>query len=189
MSEDQLEQPEKSSHPARWLLALFAAGLALAMVAQLHAVGEREETLVPGEAAPDFAMPTHAGGTVTLEALRGQVILLDFWATWCPPCAEEMPSLVKLAREYERRGVKLIAASRDEPMTASAAVNAFDARRAPGVAGYTALASDDVATRYKAAVLPTLYVIGRSGKVTAVLTGFSPEETIREKIELALQGG
>jgi thiol-disulfide isomerase/thioredoxin len=49
-----------------------------------------------GEPAPDFALPTIEGQTVTLSALRGQAVFLNFWATWCPPCREEMPSVERL---------------------------------------------------------------------------------------------
>jgi len=156
------------------------------MVAQLRAESKRSETLQPGESAPAFSMPTQRGGAVSLEQFRGKVLMLDFWATWCPPCAEEMPSLVKLAQEYEGRGLGFVAANRDEPLSAPAAVGVFDARRAPGISAYVAFASDDVATRYRAAVLPTLYLIDRVGKVESVFTGFTSEELLRERIEAAL---
>jgi thiol-disulfide isomerase/thioredoxin len=184
MSEYQPPALEKSSRPGgRWLLALFSVGLAIAMVAQLRAESERSETLQKGDSAPNFSMPLHRGGAVSLGALRGKVVMLDFWATWCPPCVEEMPSLVRLAREFEGRGLVFIAANRDAPTTAPAAVGVFDARRVPGVTAFTAFASDETTAAYRVSVLPTLYLIDRQGAVHRVFTGFTSEEKLRWELE------
>ena len=53
--------------------------------------------------APDFSLETRGGRLLTLASLRGQVVLLNFWATWCPPCRDEMPSMLELGRELSRR--------------------------------------------------------------------------------------
>ncbi|HZH04648.1 MAG TPA: TlpA disulfide reductase family protein, partial [Myxococcaceae bacterium] len=99
----------------RWGLALFSAALAVAMVVQLTAETRRSQLLERGSAAPPFSAARHGGGALSSDVLRGRVVMLDFWATWCPPCVEEMPSLLKLAREYEGRGLTLVAANRDDP--------------------------------------------------------------------------
>lgn len=65
-----------------------------------------------GETAPDFAI-TDASKTVALHDLKGQVVVLNFWATWCPPCIEEMPSLVQMQRQLNDKGVKVLAVSID----------------------------------------------------------------------------
>jgi thiol-disulfide isomerase/thioredoxin len=54
-----------------------------------------------GFLAPDFELPTSTGETLTLSDLRGQAVLINLWATWCPPCREEMPSIEKIYNEYK----------------------------------------------------------------------------------------
>src|SRR5436305_8340021 len=61
-----------------------------------------------GEVAPDFAIQD-SSKAVALHDLKGQVVVLNFWATWCPPCIEEMPSLVELQRQLKDKGVKVLA--------------------------------------------------------------------------------
>jgi cytochrome c biogenesis protein CcmG/thiol:disulfide interchange protein DsbE len=63
-------------------------------------------------AAPDFTVKD-SDRTVTLSQLRGQVVVLNFWATWCPPCIEEMPSLVRMQQFMKARGVTVLAVSVD----------------------------------------------------------------------------
>jgi len=65
-----------------------------------------------GSAAPDFTVRDSAH-TVTLSQLKGQVVVLNFWATWCPPCIEEMPSLVQMQERMKPRGVTVLAVSVD----------------------------------------------------------------------------
>ncbi|MGD1021341.1 MAG: TlpA disulfide reductase family protein [Candidatus Sulfotelmatobacter sp.] len=65
-----------------------------------------------GSAAPDFTVHD-AGQTVTLSQLKGQVVVLNFWATWCPPCIEEMPSLVQMQQRMKTKGVTVLAVSVD----------------------------------------------------------------------------
>jgi thiol-disulfide isomerase/thioredoxin len=64
--------------------------------------------------APDFSLPTLEGRIVALSALRGQVVFLNFWATWCPPCREEMPSIERLHRELRGQGLVVLAVDVDE---------------------------------------------------------------------------
>ncbi len=65
-----------------------------------------------GTAAPDFTV-RDSDRTVTLSQLKGQVVVLNFWATWCPPCIEEMPSLVQMQQEMKSKGVTVLAVSVD----------------------------------------------------------------------------
>ncbi len=66
-----------------------------------------------GNPAPDFTV-TDADRTVSLKDLRGKVVVLNFWATWCPPCVDEMPSLVQMQKQLKDRGVTVLAVSVDD---------------------------------------------------------------------------
>ncbi|MDA8432453.1 MAG: TlpA disulfide reductase family protein, partial [Nitrospiraceae bacterium] len=63
--------------------------------------------------APDFTLKDLRGNHVTLSSLKGKVVLLNFWATWCPPCVAEMPELNKLYRKMASRGLEIVAVSTD----------------------------------------------------------------------------
>jgi thiol-disulfide isomerase/thioredoxin len=118
--------------------------------------------LSEGTKAPPLTLTRLDGTQFSLEALEGQVVLLNFWATWCPPCNEEMPELVGIARDFEGKGVVFVAASQDDPPEAKAAVMAWvshheDARP------YVALAAS--ASSFGVVALPTTFVLDRKGRV------------------------
>ena len=66
-------------------------------------------------AAPDFTLPSVTGEKITLSSLKGKIVLLNFWATWCPPCRIEMPSMQRLYDELKDEGFELIAVNLQEP--------------------------------------------------------------------------
>jgi peroxiredoxin len=93
------------------IAALFAAGRVAAAedpVAVLSLVRPK-----PAKAAPDFQVRTPDNGMLRLSDLKGKVVLLNFWATWCEPCREEMPSMERLHRAYRGRGLVVVAISLD----------------------------------------------------------------------------
>ncbi len=76
--------------------------------------GRRGYGLKKGDLAPLLRLPTLDGGIVDLASFRGKLVVLNFWATWCPPCVEEMPSLEKLHRALAQEGLVVIGVSVDE---------------------------------------------------------------------------
>jgi peroxiredoxin len=90
-------------------VTLGAAALAIAAGAGLYALSHRGPAL-----APDFAAPDLHGQAVSLGSLRGKVVVVNVWATWCPPCRDEMPSMERLAAHFRGRDFQLLAVSQDE---------------------------------------------------------------------------
>lgn len=84
-----------------------------AVVAELKAI-EARHMLKEGSAAPDFNLPVLGGGEASLSALKGKVVVVNFWATWCPPCLVEMPVLNGLYETYREQGVEVLGLSLDE---------------------------------------------------------------------------
>jgi peroxiredoxin len=98
--------------------ALRTAAIVVAVVATAFGYArladEGGPALRPGTAAPDLRLPSLAGGEVDLAAYRGRVVLLNFWATWCPPCVAEMPSLERLHRALGPEGLAVVTVSADD---------------------------------------------------------------------------
>ena len=161
----------KSFHP--FLLAgLVLAGCACPVLAQ-PGVGE--------------SLPAWAGRGLegALPETGGRVLLVDFWASWCAPCAESFPDLAGIHRDFSPRGVTLMAISVDKEPRAYAA---FLKKFSPPFATVR-----DARQEYVAAVgvpaMPTTLVVGRDGKIRAVFPGYHGEKTgtaLRAALEAAL---
>ena len=142
--------------------------------------------LEAGSAAPDFQLPTLDGDELSLSSLRGQVVLVDFWATWCGPCRQEMPALQRLHEEFAGRGVEIVAISMDAQTEAVAPY----ARR-EGLTFPILLGSVAEQVRYRVAGLPTLFVVDQGGIIRFQHVGYSPgaEPVLAEEIEALLAEG
>ena len=138
-----------------------------------------------GFLAPDFTLETLDGETVTLSDLRGQVVIVNLWATWCGPCRLEMPAFKKAHEEYKDRGLVILAVnstSQDSPDAVKAFVAEFELP-------FTILMDYDgtVARQYKLSALPTTFFIGRDGVIRRVVVGGPlAESTLRAEIESLL---
>ena len=134
--------------------------------------------------APDFSFERFGGGRITSSELRGKVVMLDFWATWCPPCREEMPWLATVASEYEAKGVAFVAPN--DPDEEKAAVGIY-LDQLPTLRPYEVFGEVNALERYKVRALPTIYVLDRHGKVVASHTGQTTERTVRRWLDQALE--
>ncbi len=120
-----------------------------------------------GKVAPDFELSDLQGQVVRLSKYRGKVVVLNFWATWCPPCVEEMPSLNRFARIFASRGVVVVAVSVDDD---ERALRRFVADhqlemiilRDPG---------RQVPTLYQTYMYPETYILDRQGRLLRKLVG------------------
>jgi peroxiredoxin/tetratricopeptide (TPR) repeat protein len=114
-----------------------------------------------GSLAPDFSLPTADGGSIKLSDLRGKVVVVNFFATWCPPCRAETPDLVAAANTFGPRGVVFVGVDAKEN---AQLVNQFAA--AKGVTFTLALDLDGkVNQRYDVRAIPTTYVVDRTGHI------------------------
>ena len=121
--------------------------------------------------APDFtlARADGPGGSVKLSDLRGHVVLLDFWATWCPPCLAMLPTLDDLYREWHPRGAEFVGIDSDGPQLSRAELQAFLARQP---SPYPVVLDDkEVGGLYGVYSIPHLVVVGRDGAIARVFVG------------------
>ncbi len=127
------------------------------------------EALVPwkGGAAPALVLKTPAGDVVDLAALRGKVVLVNFWATWCAPCVEEMPALARLRARLATRGFEVLAVNQGEM---PARVTAWAERSGLDLP----LPMDrekSVARAWKVRALPTTFVVDTAGRIRLFAEG------------------
>ena len=127
-------------------------------------------TVNVGADAPDFALRSAAGPNLRLSEHRGQVVMINFWATWCGPCRQEMPRLDEIFARYEQAGFTLLGVNIDE-----------DAERAQRLAdelgvSFPLLFDDeqDVSRLYDVQAMPMTVMVDRSGKVRSVHHGYRP---------------
>ncbi len=118
-----------------------------------------------GEAAPALAAETLDGRAFDLAALRGKVVIVNFWATWCPPCREEMPALDAFYRRYRDKGLELIGLSADSAHDAEEVRQVMRAYAYPAAMLGKARANGFGAPR----ILPVSYVVDANGVLRAIL--------------------
>ena len=149
------------------LIRLFQAA-ALALGLALGGTAAGAATPAPSTVAPDFTLHGADGRNVRLQELRGQVVLVNFWATWCGPCREEMPRLQSLYDKYRASGFVLLGVNVDD-----------DPRNAMGVAqklkvSFPVLLDTDksVSRLYDLGTMPSTVLIDRDGRVRHVHRGY-----------------
>jgi peroxiredoxin len=124
-----------------------------------------------GQAAPNFKVTTTAGQQISLESLGGQVVVLDFFATWCQPCRASIPHLNELERKHGRRGLMVLGMSADDESAKGVRIF-IDQNR---IAYPVALAGETVLTDFGVRSVPVMYIIDKRGKVAGVFRGFTEE--------------
>lgn len=174
----------RPEHTSGLVLAGLLVGAFVLVLGRVVQVGSGPPPPGAGVPAPAFKAPSLQSqqGPVSLEALRGQVVLMDFWATWCPPCVASMPTLEKLHRELGSQGLVVVGMNvepgdeatvrafvRDYQLTFPIAVDPGAISRAYGVYSY-----------------PSSFVIGRDGVVRAAHRGPVAEARLRAELEAAL---
>ncbi|HUN26013.1 MAG TPA: TlpA disulfide reductase family protein [Steroidobacteraceae bacterium] len=125
---------------------------------------------VTGGPAPDFTLPARAGGTVSLDQFKGQVVMINFWASWCEPCRKEMPLLNDIYRQYGPMGFTLIGVN-VEPERSSALAWL---KQTPVSFPVLFDATSKVSQLYGVPGMPTTVFIDRKGNVRMLHQGYNP---------------
>ena len=171
----------------KWILL----GLALIAIAGLyfttrhHGVptGTRGKGIAEQSLAPDFSLPDLSGQKLDLSSYRGKVVLLDFWATWCDPCREEIPQFVELQKRYGDQGLQIIGVSMDDE---AEPVRDFYQRfkmNYPVVMG-----NAKTGELYGGVLgLPIAFLIGRDGRITAKHIGATDISVFEREIATLLR--
>jgi thiol-disulfide isomerase/thioredoxin len=165
---------------------LVVACVALVSVALLLGAEKGDTKSLEGKAAPQFSLQTTAGKDMNLASEKGNVVLLDFWATWCPPCRASLPHLQKVYEDekFKSDGLKVYAVNEGEDKAKAA-----DYCKENNLTFPVPLdKSSSVGGKYLVRGIPTTVVIGRDGKVKKVFVGYGDglEEQVRSAVSDAL---
>jgi peroxiredoxin/outer membrane lipoprotein-sorting protein len=133
-----------------------------------------------GKPAPDFTLRDLAGDSIGLKQLRGQVVVLDFWATWCGPCRIDMPRIQALHDDLKSEGLRVFGVNGEDALIARAYLDrngyTFPTLSDPGMS---------ISRLYQVSAIPTAVVIDKEGKVGAYMQGSGTKERLLEAIEAA----
>jgi cytochrome c biogenesis protein CcmG/thiol:disulfide interchange protein DsbE len=164
---------------ARKVILLVAiAGLALGVYAAMHRSGRNHVTAVFLHAAPELSMTDLNGGAVQTSSYKGKVVLVNFWAAWCTPCAEEIPQFIALEKKYQDQGLQVIGISvEDDPRDLRAFYRKYQMN-------YPVVPSDlKIADAFGGVLgLPTTFVIGRDNLIHGKHSGATDFSVIEQEV-------
>jgi peroxiredoxin len=133
-----------------------------------------------GGDAPDFTVKDLQGKSYTLSSLRGRPVMIDFWATWCPPCRKGLPETEETYRKYGAQSLAVMTISNEDVATIGAFVKknhyTFPTYRDP---------NDDASKAYNVTGIPTLVIIDATGKLVAYYVGLQDPEAIQGALKKA----
>ncbi len=163
--------------------ALRFAGKLRTRPADSSTLPEREPYPVAGNQAPDFTLTALNGVAWNLARMRGSVVLVNFWASWCEPCQQELPQLQQLYERHSDDGLVVLGISDDEPGKAQ------QYREERGIS-YPSLRDDDgnVMQSYQVSAIPTSLIIGRDGQLLLRTEGYTPTSAFEKALEPLLAG-
>ena len=164
-----------------FLKKILILGLCIGGLFLLPRCGKEKKS--PAGLAPDFTLKSLDGQEITLSQLKGKVVMLDFWATWCAPCRESIPHLVKLYKNYHENGLELIGMDVDkgDVETVRRFVKSMD------IPYPIIVAPDDLARSYRVTSIPATILIDKEGNLRERIAGFSDaiaQELTRKVAEL-----
>ncbi len=157
--------------------------LAAALMIGLAAMGCGAQEASSRKPAADFNVKRLDGQTLQLSALKGKVVLLDFWATWCPPCRAEIPHFKELYDQYKGKGLEIIGLALDQD--GEATVRSFAQQN--GIQYPLAMGSQALTQAYGGILgIPTTFLIDKQGKIAQKYIGYHEKEIFEKEIQALL---
>ncbi len=171
------------------VICLLTVAVAVGMVVTRNSVrstggGRPVQTDMVGKPAPDFALRDLHGKEVKLADFKGKVVILDFWATWCPPCVKEIPHFIELYKEYKEQNFAMLGISTDRDM---GVVKSFAQEHQ---VNYPILMADVKTRQAYGGIpsIPTTFVIDQAGKIHRQYVGYRDKSVFEADIKALLAG-
>jgi thiol-disulfide isomerase/thioredoxin len=155
--------------PQKRFISKFSLILCLCLVGVFFLAHCAKEKKSPSALAPDFTLKTLDGQEIILSQLKGKVVLLDFWATWCGPCREAIPHLIQLYKAYRENGFEVIGMSLDKGD--GEVVRNF--AKSMDIPYPIVMAPEEVVRNYRVTSIPTTFILDKEGKIRQRITGFN----------------
>jgi len=154
--------------------------LLLFVIALIFGCTNRSERTA--NAATDFILQDMDGKNVNLADFKGKPVLIDFWATWCPPCRDAIPAIEKLHKAYSGKGLVVLGISLDQGGWDD--VKSFIAEY--GITYPILKGTEEVAAQYKVRTIPMLVIVDKEGKIYKRYLGFGDDEQLEKDIKSVL---
>ncbi len=181
MSMKDMQQRGIHKHSALMVISIFLV-IFFIRINMLAATQPSTGSLI-GQPAPEFVLNNLDGKAMSFSEFKGKVIILNFWATWCPPCRVEIPAFILLQKKYEKKGFTFIGVSLDE--NGPRIVKNFV--KSAGMNYPQLMASYEVVMNYgNFEAIPTTFVIDRKGIVRNVLQGYHTQSMFENEIQKLL---
>ena len=135
-----------------------------------------------GKIAPDFTLPSAAGGQISLSDYKGKLVLLNFWASWCPPCRAEIPGFIKIQEEYKDKGFTIVGAAIEDKEEVNKYIEKIGMNY-PSAYGIEAVRKIAGVYGDPDGALPYSVLIGKDQKILMFFAGFLSEKKLKELID------
>jgi peroxiredoxin len=161
------------AHHQHWIKSLLVTVGMIISAGQLQAAS-------PPSPAPDFTLKSRTGENIKLSELRGQVVMVNFWASWCGPCRQEMPILDQLYQRYQPMGFTLLGINVEEDSAAADKI----LKEIPVTFPVLYDTKHKVSERYQVRAMPSTYLIDRDGKLRYLHKGYKSgtEEAYQQQL-------
>lgn len=176
----KMTEKRKNKYPM-WIVWLLALIVAIIIFYMISPPSVQHPSSTTNAEAPSFTLSDIDGHSVSLSNYRGKVIILDFWAPWCPPCRREIPDFISLQNQYASQGLQIIGIGLDQPNNVASFVQEH------GI-NYPVVVGSNAITNLYGGIsgIPTTFVIDRRGNIINKFEGFTNRSIFEEEIKKLL---
>ena len=169
-----------TTHQRNRTVIIFAVAAFLLLAGFVLFPALRADAAEDGKAAPSWTLNTVDGKAVSSDAFKGKAVVIDFWATWCPPCRREIPAYIEMQKELGGKGLAIVGISLDS--NGPGVVKEFMEKYGMN---YTVVMGDDAVADAFGGIpaIPTTFVIGRDGRIAYSKVGYEPHDEFLEHIK------